>query len=226
MNEDERPCKLHLVSDRDKHTYHPRGPSCRQPISSPKLFTLEAFNSPESSGKGKRRASARPFEFTTDGMDVDESDSDDDFIVPDDEDDHKPLQGKKRAKRNVVLSDDDDEYDDVIISAAKPEAKPKRSVGEMNENEISTKMQVRTHLPRAVASNTHPFLEDDGRINRLKEVQPRPEGIIHLLHIFPSLTPIQLDRCHLPMDKLPQHGLSVLDQRRIRACEVSRIHVS
>ncbi|KAF9652417.1 hypothetical protein BDM02DRAFT_3109440 [Thelephora ganbajun] len=125
MNEDERPC-----------------PSCRQPISSSRLFTLEAFNAPKQSAslkKGKLRASARPFEFATGSMDVDESESYDDFIVPDDDEDHKPRRGKKYAKRNVVLSDD--EYDDVIIPAAKPEAKPKASVGEMNEYEISTKMQ-------------------------------------------------------------------------------------
>jgi len=159
----------------------PQGPSCRQPISSSKLFTLEAFNSP----KGKRRASARPFEFATDSMDVDESESssDDDFIVPDDEDDYKPRRGKKRAKRNVVLSDD--EYDDVIIPAAKPEAKPKASVGEMNEDEISTKMQVRVHLPRVVVvSDTHSVLEDDARANRVEEVQPRPEGRIHLRRAY------------------------------------------
>jgi len=87
-------------------------------------------------------------------MDVDESDSGDDFIVPDDDefivyedgDHYKPLRGKKKnAKRNVVLSDDD-EYDDVIIPAVKPEPKPKASVGEMNEDEISTKMQVSIHL--------------------------------------------------------------------------------
>ena len=80
------------------------------------------------------------------GMDVDESDPDDDFIMPDDDDGLKPRRGKKHAKRNVVLSDDEhDEYDDVIISAVKPETKPKASVGEMNENEISTKMQVCIH---------------------------------------------------------------------------------
>jgi hypothetical protein len=105
-------------------------------------------------------------------MDVDESDSDsdDDFIVPDDEDDYEPRRGKKKyAKRKVVLSDD--EYDDVIIPAAKPEAKPKASVGEMNEDEISTKMQVRIHLHRVI-SCSHPVLEDDGRVNRVKKVQP------------------------------------------------------
>jgi hypothetical protein len=127
-----------------------RGPSCRQPISSSRLFTLEAFNSKNQS-KGKCRVSTRPFEFATDDMDVDESDpdSDDNFIVPDDEADYRPRQGKKKcAKRNVVLSDD--EYDDVIIPAVKPEAKPKSSVGEMNENEISTKMQVCIPLPRDI----------------------------------------------------------------------------
>ena len=103
-------------------------------------------NQQASSQKGKRRVSARPFGFATDAMNVDESasDSDDGFIVPDDHEDYKPRRGKKHAKRNVVLSDD--EYDDVIIPAAKPEAKPKASVGEMNEDEISTKMQVRTYL--------------------------------------------------------------------------------
>jgi hypothetical protein len=130
-----------------------RGPSCRKPISSSELFTLEAFKSPKQSGslkKGKRRVSAKPFEFATD-MDVDESesDSDSDFIVPDDYEEQKPRREKKKyAKRNVVLSDD--EYDDVIIPAAKPEAKPKASAAEMNEYEISTKMQVRIHLPRDV----------------------------------------------------------------------------
>jgi len=158
------------------------GPSCRQPISSPKLFTLEAFNSPkQSSKKGKRRASGRPFEFATDGMDVDESDSDDDFIVPDD--DYKPRRGKKYAKRNVVLSDDD-EYDDVIIPAVKPEAKPKASVGEMNEDEISTKMQVRVHFPCVISDPHSGVSEDDGRLNRFKEVTPRPEGIMHPLRVF------------------------------------------
>lgn len=107
-------------------------------------------------------------------MDVDESESDDGFIVPDDEEDCKPRQGKKRAKRNVVLSDD--EYEDVIIPAVKPEAKPKTSVGEMNEDEISTKMQVRINLSRSVP-DVHPVPEDDGRTNRIKEVTPRPEGI-------------------------------------------------
>jgi hypothetical protein len=126
-----------------------RGPSCRQPISSSNLFTLEAFDFPKestSSKKGKRRASGRPFEFATDGMDLDESesDSDDDFIVHDDDEDHKPRLGKKHAKRNVVLSDD--EYDDVIIPAAEPKVKPKTSAAEMNESEISTKMQVRIYL--------------------------------------------------------------------------------
>ena len=166
----------------------PRGPSCRQPISSPKLFTLAAFDFQKrsaSSGKGKGRASARPFEFATDSMSVDDSgsDSDDSFIVPDDydddnddndndededdhsdddhsDDDHRPRRGKKKhAKRNVVLSDD--EYDDVIIPAVKPEAKPKASVGEMNEDEISTKMQVRVRLSLFIA-NAHLVLEDDG----------------------------------------------------------------
>jgi hypothetical protein len=81
--------------------------------------------------------------------DESESDSDDSFIVPDDEEYHKPRQGKKKhAKRNVVLSDD--EYDDVIIPAAKPGANQRASVGEMNESEISTKMQVRVRLPRDV----------------------------------------------------------------------------
>lgn len=129
-----------------------RGPSCRQPISSSKLFTLEAFNTQKdtaSSKKGKRRASARTFKFATDDTES-ESDPDDDFIVPDDENDYKPPQGKKHAKRNVVLSDDDDEYDDVIIPAAKPEVKSKTSVGEMNEGEASTKMQVRVHPYRVV----------------------------------------------------------------------------
>lgn len=79
-------------------------------------------------------------------VDESESDSDDDCIVFDDEEDHEAHQGKKKhAKRNVVLSDD--EYDDVIIPAAKPGAKSKTSVGEMNEDEISTKMQVRVRLP-------------------------------------------------------------------------------
>lgn len=103
-------------------------------------------------------------------MDVDESDSDDDFIVPDDEDEYKPRRGKKKhAKRNVVLSDD--EFDDVIIPAAKPEVKPKASVGEMNEDEISTKMQVRihTHLHHGI-TDTHPVSEDDGRANGVEEV--------------------------------------------------------
>jgi len=114
-------------------------------------------------------------------MDVDESgsDSDDDFIVPDDEEDYKPRRGKKkRAKRNVVLSDD--EYDDVIIPAVKPEAKPKASAAEMNEYEISTKMQVCIHLPCVVVPNAHPLLEDDGRAYRIEEVPPRPEGRVHL----------------------------------------------
>lgn len=62
----------------------------------------------------------------------------------------KPRQGKKHAKRNVVLSDD--EYDDVIITAANPEVNPRASVGEMNESEISTKMQVRVRLPHDVLS--------------------------------------------------------------------------
>jgi len=117
-------------------------------------------------------------------MDVDESESgsDDDFIVPDDEDDYKPRRGKKRAKRNVVLSDD--EYDDVIIPAAKPKAKPKASVGEMNEDEISTKMQVRIHLTRVIVSSAHPVLEDDGRANRIEEVSPRPEGKIDLRRTY------------------------------------------
>lgn len=188
MNEDERPCKLHLFSAgmyRGSTLIASPGPSCRQPISSSKLFTLEAFNSPKqstSSKKGKRRASGRPFEFATDSMDLDESDSDDGFIVPDDDDD-KPRRGKKYAKRNVVLSDDD-EYDDVIIPAVKPEAKPKASVGEMNEDEISTKMQVRAYLP-CVISSTHPDVsEDDERVNHSKEVTPRPEGTTHPLHVF------------------------------------------
>ena len=163
MNEDERPCELHFFRQAHTGAAHllPLGPSCRQPISSSKLFTLEAFNSPKRSTslrKGKRKASARSGSGT-DSMDVDESDSDDSFIVPDDDDfivfddddDNKPPRKKKHAKRNVVLSDDDDdEFDDVIISAPKPEAKPKASVGEMNEDEISTKMQVRIHLPRVV----------------------------------------------------------------------------
>jgi len=108
-------------------------------------------------------------------LDESESDSDDSFVVPDDDDDNdsKPRRGKKKhAKRNVVLSDDD-EFDDVIIPAAKPkpEAKSKASVGEMNEDEISTKMQVRFHLP-CIVSDAHPVLEDDGRVNRIKEVSP------------------------------------------------------
>ena len=86
-------------------------------------------------------------------MNVDESesdpDSDDDFTVSDDKEDFVSRQVKKKhAKRNVVISDD--EYDDVIIPAVKPGAKPKASVGEMNEYEISTKMQVRFRLPRNV----------------------------------------------------------------------------
>lgn len=68
--------------------------------------------------------------------------------MPDDEEDHEPRQKKKHAKRNVILSDD--EYDDVIIPAVQPGAKPKASVGEMNEYEISTKMQVRVRFPRDV----------------------------------------------------------------------------
>ena len=73
--------------------------------------------------------------------DESESDSDGDFIVPDDEEDYNPRQrGRKRAKRDIVLSDD--EYDDVIIRAEKPAEKPKTSAAEMNEGEISTKMQV------------------------------------------------------------------------------------
>ena len=188
MNEDERPCELRSSRDRPDILIASRGPSCRQPISSSKLFTLEAFNSPKQSSlskKGKRRAPGRPFEFATDSMDVDESESDslDGFIVPDDEEDYKPRLGKKRAKRNVVLSDD--EYEDVIIPAAKPEAKPKASVGEMNEYEISTKMQVRINLPRFVPG-VHPVSEDDGRINRVEEVTPRPEGITNL-RCVPSL---------------------------------------
>ena len=157
-----------------------RGPSCRQPISSSKLFTLEAFDSPKQSKKGKRRASGRPFEFATDSTDVDESesDSDDDHVVPDDEEDCKPRRGKKHAKRNVVLSDED--YDDVIIPAAESKAKPKASAAEMNEYEISTKMQVCIYLPRVVVFNAHPVLEDDGRAYRIEEVPPRPEGKIHL----------------------------------------------
>lgn len=88
-------------------------------------------------------------------MSVDKScsDSDDDFVVPDDEEDYKPRRGeKKRAKRNVVLSDD--EYDDVIIPAAKPGAKP-NFVGEMNEYEISTKMQVRVRPSPDVHRRPH-----------------------------------------------------------------------
>jgi len=117
-------------------------------------------------------------------MDVDESDSDDSFIVPDDDDfivyddgnddddddGCKPRRKKKHAKRNVVLSDDD-EYDDVIIPAVKPESKPKASVGEMNEDEISTKMQVRIRLAHVI-SDAHPVSEDDGRVNRIEEVTP------------------------------------------------------
>lgn len=75
------------------------------------------------------------------GADESESGSDDNFIVPDDDEDYKSLRGKKKhAKRNVVLSDD--EYDDVIIPAAESKVKPKASAAEMNEYEISTKMQV------------------------------------------------------------------------------------
>lgn len=153
----------------------PQGPSCRQPISSSKLFTLEAFNSAK---KGKREASGRPFDFATDTMDVDESesDSDCDFVVPDDEEGYEPHRRKKKhAKRNVVLSDDD-EYNDVIIPAVKPETKPKASAAEMNENEISTKMQVCTCLVCAVISGAHPVLEHDGRAHRVEEVPPRSEG--------------------------------------------------
>lgn len=128
-----------------------RGPSCRRPISPSKLFTLEAFKTSKQSTwlkKGKRRVLTRPFKLATDGVSIDgsESESDDEFIVSNDEEDHKARRGrKKHAKRNVVLSDD--EYDDVIIHAVKPGAKPKASVGEMNEGEISTKMQVRVRLP-------------------------------------------------------------------------------
>lgn len=166
-----------------------RGPSCRQPISSSKLFTLEIFNSPEqsTSKKGKRRASGRPFEFATDGADVDESesDSDGDFIVPDDDEDHKPRQGKKKyAKRNVVLSDD--EFDDVIIPAAEPKAKPKASAAEMNEDEISTKMQVCIYLPRIVVSCAHSASENDGRAHHIEEVPSRSEGKVRLLYTLLS----------------------------------------
>lgn len=114
-------------------------------------------------------------------MDIDgsESDSDGDFIVPDDDEDHKPRRGKKKyAKRNVVLSED--EFDDVIIPAAEPKAKPKASAAEMNEDEISTKMQVCIYLPSIVISGAHSALENDGRAHRIEEVPPRPEGRIHL----------------------------------------------
>ena len=227
MNEDDRPCECICFAAVTTMLTASRGPSCRQPITSSKLFTLEAFNSPKSasSKKGKRRASARPSGFAIGAMDVDESesDSDDDFIVSDDEDYKPRRKEKKRAKRNVVLSDD--EYDDVIIPAAKPEAKPKASAGEINEDEISTKMQVRIHFPR-VTPDSHLVSEDDGRTTRIEEVKPRPEGMVYLQRTIHSLTPIQPDRCHLPVDRLPRHGLSVLDQRRIRTCEVSRNHVS
>lgn len=114
-------------------------------------------------------------------MDVDESelDSGGDFIVLDDDEDYKPRRGKKKhAKRNVVLSDheyddvSDHEYDDVIIPAAKPEAKPKASAAEMNENEISTKMQVCIYLRHVVVFNAHPVSEDDGRTYRIEKVPP------------------------------------------------------
>lgn len=126
--------------------------------------------------KGKRKASRRPFDFALESMDIDESesDSDGDFIVPDDEEDYEPRRGKKHAKRNVVLSDD--EYDDVIIPAVKPETKPKASAAEMNEDEISTKMQVCICSVRAVVSSAHPVSEDDGRAYRFEEVPPRSEG--------------------------------------------------
>lgn len=127
--------------------------------------------------KGKRKASGRPFDFATDSMNVDESesDSDRDFIVSDGEEAYEPHRGKKRAKRNVVLSDDD-EYDDVIIRAVKPETKPKASAAEMNEDEISTKMQVCICLVCAVVSGAYPVSEDDGRAYRIEEVPPRSEG--------------------------------------------------
>lgn len=105
-------------------------------------------------------------------MDIGESgsDSDDGFIVSDDEEEYKPRRGeKKRAKRNVVLSDD--EFDDVIIPAVKPEPKPKTSAAEMNEYEISTKMQVRIHSPHVIP-NAHLSLEDDGRAYRIEKVPP------------------------------------------------------
>ena len=184
MKEDERPCGLILFSTTVVNVLmSSQGPSCRRPISSSRLFTLEAFKTPKqsaSSKRGKRRVSARPFEFVVDDMGVDESETDslDDFIVSDGEEDHKPHRGKKKhAKRKVVLSDD--EYDDVIIPAAKRGVKPKASVGEMNEGEISTKMQVRVSLPRDV-SNVHPVSEDDGRVDRVEDVKSRPEGISHI----------------------------------------------
>jgi hypothetical protein len=160
-----------------------QGPSCRRAISSSKLFTLDAFNTQKQSAgskQGKRRVSARPFEFATEDTDLDDSepDSDDDIIVLDDEKDYRPPQGmKKHAKRNVVLSDD--EYEDVIIPAAKPQVKWKASVEEMNEGEASTKMQVRIHLHRNILERAYLVLEDDGRANRVEEIQPRPEGIIN-----------------------------------------------
>ena len=183
IDEDERPCELHLFRERESILIASRGPSCRQPISSSKLFTLEAFGSPKQptlSKKRKRRASGRPFEFATDSTDAEESESssDDGFIVPDDDEGYKPRRGKKHAKRNVVLSDD--EYDDVIIPAAESKAKPKASAAEMNEYEISTKMQVCVYLPRIVVSSTHPVLEDDGRAYRIEEIPPQPEGKIYL----------------------------------------------
>ena len=191
----------------------PPGPSCRQPISSPKLFTLEAFNSPKpstSSKKGKRRASGRPFEFATDSMDVDESDSDDGFIVPDDED-YEPRPGKKYAKRNVVLSDDD-EYDDVIIPAVKPEAKPKASVGEMNEDEISTKMQVRPHRLMLFLVLILAFQRMMDELIALKKSHPDQKVQRIPYMFFLSLIFIQSDRCHLPVDRLPRDGFPISDQ--------------
>lgn len=110
-------------------------------------------------------------------MDVDESESDSDggFVMLDDEEGYGPRRGKKHAKRNVVLSDSD-EYNDVIIRAVKPETKPKASAAEMNENEISTKMQVCTCLVCAVISGAHPVSEHDGRAHRVEEVPPRSKG--------------------------------------------------
>ena len=143
-------------------------------------------------------------------MDVDESDSDDDFIVPDDDDD-KPRRGKKYAKRNVVLSDDD-EYDDVIIPAVKPETKPKASVGEMNEDEISTKMQVRVHLPYVIPTLILAFQRMMDELIALKKSHPDQKVQRIPYVIFPSLMPIQSDRCHLPVDRLSGYGFPISDQ--------------